>query len=146
MAFSTVTLLSLVKLDGNHIMNVFDELENNTFVNDMLKKNIRPLIKLDGYDVNIYGFYTRTETRNKLIENSSTSCSKNVEPTEGGGNVRENPCGMPEEVMGWNDFLQESFCIHTSDYMEEGMGREEADRLAIEDVKNSKDLLIYFKG
>jgi hypothetical protein len=145
MAFSTVTLLSQVKLDGNHIMNVFDELENNTFVNDMLTKNSgRPLIKLDGYDVNIYGFYTRSEPRNKLIDGNAVHSATNGEPSL--GEVRVNPGGMPEEVMGWNDFLQESFCIHASDYMEEGMGREEADRLAIEDVKNSKDLLIYFKG
>ncbi|MGO8880357.1 MAG: hypothetical protein ACLPVO_00465 [Desulfomonilaceae bacterium] len=128
-------------------MNVFEELEDNSFINDMLKKTSgRPFNKSDGYDVKVHGFYTRTEPRDEWIENSSTYSSRNVEPTEDGGEVRENPYGMPEEVMGWNDILQEAFCIHAVDYREAGLDWEEAERLAIEDVKKSPDFSIYFRG
>jgi hypothetical protein len=45
---------------------------------------------------------------------------------------------MPEEVQGWNDRLQELFCILSVAHLSEGMKVEEADEKAIRQVKKSK--------
>jgi hypothetical protein len=52
---------------------------------------------------------------------------------------------LPDEVEGWPEDLQETFCIHTCWNNESGMSWEESDRTAIEDVKNSPEYLIYQK-
>jgi hypothetical protein len=45
---------------------------------------------------------------------------------------------LPEEVQGWNDSLQELFCILSVAHQGEGMNVEEADRLALRQVKESE--------
>ena len=45
---------------------------------------------------------------------------------------------MPEEVLGWNDSLQELFCILSIAHIGVGMTVEEADEKAIQQVKESE--------
>ncbi len=52
---------------------------------------------------------------------------------------------IPDEVREWNDDLQESFYMHSCWNNESGMTWDEADRTAIEDVKNSPEYLVYQK-
>jgi hypothetical protein len=42
---------------------------------------------------------------------------------------------LPEEVQGWNDSLQELFCILSMAHHSAGMKWEEGDRLALNQVK-----------
>ena len=52
----------------------------------------------------------------------------------------------PDEVEGWPDSLQRSFYIYTERNRKSGVSWKEADRLAIEEVKNSQDYLIYHRA
>ncbi len=45
---------------------------------------------------------------------------------------------LPEEVQGWNDSLQELFCILSVAHQGEGMTVEEADEMALRQVKESE--------
>jgi hypothetical protein len=45
---------------------------------------------------------------------------------------------MPEEVQGWNDRLQELFCVLSVAHMGEGMKVEESDEKALKQVKESE--------
>ncbi len=45
---------------------------------------------------------------------------------------------LPEEARGWNDSLQELFCILSVAHVGEGMKAEEADEKAIRQVKSSE--------
>jgi hypothetical protein len=44
---------------------------------------------------------------------------------------------LPEEVQGWNDGALELFCILSVAHMGEGMTVEEADQMALRQVKES---------
>ena len=45
--------------------------------------------------------------------------------------------GIPQEVRSWPDYLQESFCVLSVWHTDEGFDLDEADRIAIEQVKKS---------
>ncbi|MGO9570399.1 MAG: hypothetical protein ACLP5H_22940 [Desulfomonilaceae bacterium] len=49
----------------------------------------------------------------------------------------------PEEVQGWNDGLQELFCILSVAHIGEGMTVEEADEMAIRQVKESERFALW---
>ena len=50
---------------------------------------------------------------------------------------------LPEDVQGWNDVLQERFCILSLAHLTEGMTVEVADEMAIRQVKESEDFDLW---
>lgn len=53
---------------------------------------------------------------------------------------------MPKEVLGWNDILQERYCIEVGYCTDAGMGWEESIREAIEETKKSEDFKLFYKS
>lgn len=51
--------------------------------------------------------------------------------------IKPRTAGIPKEVPGWPDYLQELFCVLSVWHLDEGSDLDEADRIAIEQVKNS---------
>jgi hypothetical protein len=50
---------------------------------------------------------------------------------------------LPEEVQGWNDILQELFCILSMAHHSAGMKWEEGDEKAIRQVKASEWFAVW---
>ena len=81
-----------------------------------------------------------TGTQNAPVTVPVTCCHNGS--TEGlipsHGSVLTNAPPIPEEVQGWKDDIQELFCILSIAHQDEGMCEEQADSLAIEQVKKSE--------
>ena len=52
---------------------------------------------------------------------------------------------LPEEVLGWNDRLQELFCVFSMGHQSDGKTVEDADARALEQVKESEEFVRWGK-